>query len=169
MGALVFAQVPYADVAAAVAGDEFPLVRVDDDVVDGEAVVVVALHARAAGVPDLDRAVLGAGDHPLALAVERDAGHVARVPVKGQDRARVCRADVVELDVVVAGRGEVALIRRDAEPVDLGVRVLDRARADPRQRFPEPDGVVIACSAENDGHCFLIARGSFRGGWPNSH
>lgn len=89
MGALVFAQVPYADVAAAVAGNEFPLVRVDDDVVDGEAVVVVALHARAPGVPDLDSAVLGAGDHPLALAVERDAGHVARVPVKGQNRARV--------------------------------------------------------------------------------
>ena len=54
MRALVLREVPDADVAAAVAGDELALVRVDDDVVDGGAVGVVALDVAGAGVPDFD-------------------------------------------------------------------------------------------------------------------
>jgi hypothetical protein len=38
---------------------------------------------------------------------------------------------------VVAGGGEVALVGRDAEPVDLGVWVWDGARADATEGFPE--------------------------------
>jgi hypothetical protein len=45
--------------------------------------------------------------------VERYAGDVASVAVKGEDSVRVCRLDVVELDRVMAGGGKVALVRRD--------------------------------------------------------
>lgn len=56
VAAFVFSEVPDADVAAAVAGDELALVGVDYHVVDGYAVGVVALDVAGAGVPDLDRA-----------------------------------------------------------------------------------------------------------------
>ena len=83
MRALVLAQVPDADCTGAVAADKLALVRVDDDVIDGGTVVVVALDRAGPDVPDLDRAVLGARDHPLALAVEGDGGHVGRVTLEG--------------------------------------------------------------------------------------
>lgn len=38
---------------------------------------------------------------------------------------------------MVAGSGEVALIWRDAEAIDLGVGVLYRPRADAREGLPE--------------------------------
>jgi hypothetical protein len=78
----VLAQVPDAHIASAIAADEFSLVGVDDDVVDGDAVRVVALHVAAPGVPDLDGAVFGRRDQPLGLAVECYAGDVGRVAVK---------------------------------------------------------------------------------------
>lgn len=56
VAAFVFAEIPDADVAASVAGDEFALVGVDDDVVDGDAVGVVSLDVAAASVPDFDGA-----------------------------------------------------------------------------------------------------------------
>jgi hypothetical protein len=112
--ALVLAQVPDANRAGAVAADELALVRVDDDVVDGGAVVVVTLDGARADVPYLDCAILGARHHPLALAVEGDGGHVCGVPLEGQDRRGVRRLYLVQLDDVVAGGGEEALVRRDA-------------------------------------------------------
>jgi hypothetical protein len=60
--------------------------------------------------------------------VERHAGDVARVPVECEDRVWVCGLDVVELDGVVAGGGEVALVGRDAEAVYLRIWVGDCAR-----------------------------------------
>lgn len=103
--------------------------------------VVAALNGAAAGLPDLDGAVLGARDHPLALAVEGDAGDVARVALESEQRVRIGRLDVEELDGVVAGGGQEALIGRDAQAVDLRVRVLDRAGADARESLPEPGDI----------------------------
>lgn len=140
MRAVVLSQIPDADAAHAVAADDLALVGVDDDVVGRAAVVVAALDLAAARLPDLDGAVLGGGDHPLAFAVEGDAGDVARVALKGQQRVRVGGLDVVELDGVVAGGREEALVGGDAEAVDLGVRVLDRAGADAGEGLPEPAG-----------------------------
>jgi hypothetical protein len=114
VGTLVLAQVPDANRARAVAADELALVRVDDHIVDGRAVVVVALDRAGPDVPNLDCAVLRARDHPLALTVEGDGRHVGRVPFKGQDGRRVRRLDLVELDDVVARGGQEALVRRDA-------------------------------------------------------
>lgn len=142
MGAVILGQVPDADAAPAVAADDLALVRVDDDVVGGGAVVVAPLYGAAARLPDLDGAVLGARHHPLALAVEGDAGDVARVALEREQRVRVRRLDVVELDRVVAGRGQEPLVGRDAEAVHLRVGVLDRARADPGEGFPEPSNEV---------------------------
>ena len=54
MAALVLAEVPNPYVSAAVAGDELPLVRVNDDVVHRYAVRVVPLDVATSSVPDLD-------------------------------------------------------------------------------------------------------------------
>ena len=43
---------------------------------------------------------------------------------------------------MVARGGEVALVGRDAEAVDLAVGVRDGARADAREGFPEAGGLV---------------------------
>lgn len=149
MCAGILGQVPDADVAGAVAADNLALVGVDGDIIGRAAVAVAALDGAGARLPDLDGAVLGARHHPLALAVEGDAGDVARVALKRQQRARVGRLDVVELDGLVAGGGEVALVGRDAQAVDLRVGVLDRAGADAGERLPEPadrgaKGLVVA-------------------------
>lgn len=130
MTAAVLSQVPDLDTSRAVATDDLALVGVNDDVIGRASVVVTALDGACASLPDLDGAVLGARDHPLALAVERDARDVARVALERQQRVGVGALDVEQLDGVVAGRGEEALVGRDAQAVDLRVRVLDRARAD---------------------------------------
>ena len=82
----------------------------DDHIVDRAPVQVIALYAPRPGIPDLHRTVLGARHHPFALAVERYARDVACVSIESEHGARIGRANVVELDVVVARRGEVALV-----------------------------------------------------------
>lgn len=149
VGTAVLGKVPDPDAAGPVAADDLALVGVYDDVVGGTAVVVAALDGAAAGLPDLDGAVLGARDHPLALAVEGDARDVARVALEGEQRVRVGGLDVEELDRVVARGGEEALVGRDAQAVDLRVRVLDRAGADAREGLPEPGEVSHRGSASS--------------------
>lgn len=51
--------------------------------------------------------------------MERDAGDVGRVAVKGKDRVGVRRLNIVELDRVVACGGEIAFVGRDAQSVHL--------------------------------------------------
>jgi hypothetical protein len=51
--------------------------------------------------------------------MERNASDVARVAIEGEDCVRVGRLYVVELDGVVAGRGEIAFVGRNAKSVDL--------------------------------------------------
>lgn len=62
--------------------------------------------------------------------MEANAGNVIGVSFESKDGIRVGRFNVVELDVEVPGGGEVALVGRNAETVDLGVGVLDCAGAD---------------------------------------
>lgn len=72
--------------------------------------------------------------------------------VKGKDRIRVGRLDIVELDCMVASGGKVAFIGRDAKAIDLRVWVGDRAGANAGQRFPESDiklSVQIATNASS--------------------
>lgn len=135
--AVVLGKVPDLDAARAVAADDLALVGVDDNVVGGAAMVVAALDGAGACLPDLDSAVLGARHHPLALAMEGNAGDVARVALEGQQWVWVGALDVEQLDGMVAGGREEALVGRDAQAIDLGVWVLDRARADAREGLPE--------------------------------
>lgn len=137
MRALVCGQIPHAHGTTSIAGNYLALVGMDDDVVDGRAMVVVALDGTTPGLPDLDSSVFGARDHPLALAMESDTRDVAGVALEGEEGIWVRRLDVEEFDGVVPGGGEEALIRGDAESIDLGVRVLYRARTYSRECFPE--------------------------------
>jgi hypothetical protein len=59
--------------------------------------------------------------------VEGNARDVARVALKCEERIGIRRLDVVQLDRMVAGGGEEALVGGDAQSVDLGVGVLDGA------------------------------------------
>ena len=67
-----------------------------------------------------------------------DACDIIRVTLKGHHRVRVGGFDVEEFDIGVACRGEVAFVGGDAETVDLGVGVLEGARTDAGEGFPEP-------------------------------
>jgi hypothetical protein len=49
---------------------------------------------------------------------------------ENQERSRIGRADIKELNCVVAGCSEEALVGGDAESIDLRVRMLNSARAD---------------------------------------
>jgi len=120
---------------------------VDDYIVDSVAVRVAALNSASASLPDLNRAILRACDHPFALAVERNARDITRVAIEGEEGVWVRGLDVVELDCVVACSGEETLVWRDAEAIDLRIRVLDCARADTRQSLPEPNGVIVTSCA----------------------
>lgn len=104
---------------------------------------VIALDAAGPRVPDLDRAILGAGDHPFPLAMEGHSGNVPGMAVEGEHRAWISGANVVEFDVVVSRCSEITLIGRNAETIDLRVGMLDCARADAGKSFPEPYGMVI--------------------------
>lgn len=127
MRADTLSQVPDTHHAGAITTDQLALVGMDDDVIDGSSVDIVALETTSASIPHLNRPVLGAGDHPFALTVECDAGDVAGVTLKGHDRVGIGGLDVVELNIVVASSGKEALVRGDAEAIDLRVGVLNRA------------------------------------------
>ena len=143
MRALILAQIPDPDIPSPIAGYQLALIGMDNHIVHRASVWVVPLYTPRPRIPDLDRPVFRARHHPFPLAVERHAGDVAGVSVECEYWVWVRGADVVELDVVVAGCGEVALVGGDAEAIDLRVGVLDCARADAGERFPEPNRVVV--------------------------
>ena len=123
VGAFVLAQVPDADIPPAIARDQLPLIRMNDHIVDGSdmsdqvshrgAVDVVALDAACSRIPHFHRAIFGARHHPFALTVECHTGDVARMTIEGEDRVRIGGADIVELHIVISGRGQVAFVRGD--------------------------------------------------------
>jgi hypothetical protein len=123
-------KVPDADIATAVTADQFSLVRVNDHVVNRRAVDVVALDAATAGIPYFDGDVFRACNHPFPFTVESYACNIAGMTFECENGVRVAGFDVVELDIVVAGRRKVALVGSDAEAIDLRVGMLDCARAD---------------------------------------
>lgn len=97
----------------------------NDDVIDGSSVDVVALQATGTSIPDLYSSVLRAGDHPFPFAVECDSRDVACVTFEGHHRVGVSGLDVEELDIIVTRSGKESLIRGDAQAIDLRVRVLN--------------------------------------------
>jgi hypothetical protein len=142
MAALVLAQIPDPHVAASIAADKLALIRMDDNVVDRYTVRVIPLYIPGSCVPDLDCAIFRGGNEPLALAMERNASDVTSVTVEGEDGIGVRGLDVVELDRVMTGSGQITLVWRDTQPVDLRIWMRDGPGAYAGQRFPEPLGPV---------------------------
>lgn len=114
MSAFALAEVPDTDIATTITTDEFTLVWMNDDVVDRISVLVVALNLARSSVPNAHGGVFRAGDHPLALAVESNAGDVVGVSLKFHDRVWIGRLDVVKAHHVSASCGEVFLVWGDA-------------------------------------------------------
>lgn len=76
--------------------------------------------------------------------MESDAGDIAGMTVKREDRTRIGGADVIKFDIVTPGRSKISFIGRNAKPVYLGIRVLDGTGANTGEGFPEPNGMIIA-------------------------
>jgi hypothetical protein len=62
---------------------------------------------------------------------------------ESKEGIRVGGLDIVELDSMVASRSEKALVWRNAETIDLRVRVLDCTRADTREGLPEAEPIIV--------------------------
>lgn len=86
----------------------------NNDVVGRVAMVVAPLYGPCPRFPNLDVAILGARYHPFTFAVKRYPRDVPRMSLKGKKRVRIRRFDIVQLHCMVAGRGEVPLVGRDA-------------------------------------------------------
>ena len=84
MRALVLAQIPYPNVAPAVATDELSLVGMDDNIIDRHTMAVISLNGPASGIPNLHSAIFGARDHPFAFAVKGNSGNISGVAFKSQ-------------------------------------------------------------------------------------
>jgi hypothetical protein len=136
----VLAKIPYAHITPAVTADKLALIGVDDHIVDGNTMGIVPLHIPAPRIPDLDGPILRRSHQPLGFTMKCNARDITSVSIKREDSIWVRRLDIVELDRVVARSGEVALIRRDTEAVDLRVWVRYRPGAYAREGFPETEG-----------------------------
>ena len=158
MATLVLSQIPNPHIAPSITTDQLALIRMDNNIIHRHAMRIIPLHIATPSVPDLDRAVLAARNEPFGLAVERNAGDIARVSVESEDRIRIGALDIVELDGMVPGGCEVALVRGDAEAVYLAVRVRDCARADAGQGFPEAGGVSCEARGGADWRTGLCGR-----------
>lgn len=145
MAAVVLGQIPDPDTATAITAYDLALVGMDHDVIGRAAMVIASLDGTRSCLPDLDCAVLGGRNHPLALAMEGDSSDIASVTLERQQRVWVRRFDVVKFHGVVAGGSQEALIGGDAEAIDLRVRVLNRTRADPRECLPESRRAPVSC------------------------
>ena len=143
MSAFILTEIPDANISTTVTRNQLPLIRVDNDVIDRNLVIVIALYAACSCVPDLYGAIFRAGDHPFTLTVKGNTGNVSGMAVESKNRGRIGRAYIIKLDVVIACRSKEAFVRRDTETIYLGIGVLDCSRADARQRFPEANRVII--------------------------
>lgn len=92
--------------------------------------------------------------------MECDARDIRRVALECEHGVRVRALDLVELYGVVAGCGEEAFVRGDAEAVDLRVGMRDGSRADAGEGLPEAErsarSVQIAQTCVPD--CVVVAR-----------
>ena len=105
MGAFVLPQIPDPHISTTITRNQLALIGMDNDIIDGSdmgdniphrsAMGVVALDASSPSVPDFDSAILGAGDHPFALAMEGYACDVSGMAIKRQHGTWIRRAYIV--------------------------------------------------------------------------
>lgn len=137
MRAVIFSKIPYSDGSRTITANNLALIWMYNNIIYRTPMIITPLNASLSRLPNLNRPIFTARDHPFALAVKSDASDVVGVAFEGEDWIRVCGFYIVELDVGVGGSGEKTLVRADAETVDLTVRVLDCAGADTGEGFPE--------------------------------
>jgi len=101
MSARVLREIPLFDPARLVAGYQFTLVRVYDDIVDWRFVVVVSLNVRRSWIPDLDGSVFAASNEPFSFVVERDGGYVGSVTLERNQRGGRRASNLVDIDLFV--------------------------------------------------------------------
>lgn len=110
MCAFILSQIPYAKIPSTITTDEFALIGMDDDVIDGESMIVIPLHASRSSIPDLHRSILRARHHPFPLAMKPHPGHVRTMPLEGEDGVGIVGFDVKQLDRKTTGCGQEALV-----------------------------------------------------------
>jgi hypothetical protein len=143
MRAIILGKVPNANASSAITSNDFSLVGMNDYIIDWRAMGIASLNRATPSLPDLDSAILRACDHPFPFAVKCDTRDIASMTFESEERVRIGGLDVVELDSVVASGSEEAFVWRDAETVDLRVRVLDCARANTREGLPETERIIV--------------------------
>lgn len=119
MTAFILAQIPNPYISTPVTTNQLALVWMNNNIVHWYAMCIVSLHIATPSVPNFDRTVFTRSDKPLGFAMERDTRHITGVAIKGEDCVWICAFDIVEFDSMVACGGEIALVRRDTEPVYL--------------------------------------------------
>src|ERR1700735_949685 len=107
MGANTLAQIPDTHSASTVTANEFPLIRMNNHIVDRSLVNVVTLETAGTCIPDLDCPVFRTSHHPFPFTVEGDTGDIIRVAIEAHYRMGIGGFEVVELDRVVPPGGEV--------------------------------------------------------------
>ena len=90
MGTFILAKIPDSNIARSITADQFPLVRMNYNIIHWRSMAVVSLHVSGSCIPDLNGTIFGARDHPLAFAVKCNAGDIVTVAFKGDYRGRVC-------------------------------------------------------------------------------
>jgi hypothetical protein len=111
--ATIFGEVPYTDISTTITTDDFPLVRVNNNIRDGRAMSITALNSATASLPDLDGTILRTSDHPFALTVKCDTSNIARMSFESKNRVWVGGLNVVELHVVVTTSRKETLVGGD--------------------------------------------------------
>ena len=139
MRTFILTQVPYFDITTSITTDQFTLVGMNDDIIDGKSMNVIPLYVRRSSIPDLDRPILGTGDHPFPFAMESDSRDIPAMTFERAHRIRVGILDVEQLHRMTSGGGKVSFVRGDAKSIYLGIRMLNRSRADARECFPETE------------------------------
>jgi len=152
MGAVVLGKIPNANAASTITSNDLALVWMDDYIRDRRAMGIASLNRATPGLPDLNSSILRTCDHPFSLTVECDTCNVASMTFESKERVWIRGLDVIELNGMVASGGKKALVGGYAKTVDLRVGVLNCARANTGERFPEAYCMVVTSCTKNDTH-----------------
>ena len=105
---------------------------------------IFSLTAWCSQVPYFDCTILRAREHPFAVLLKADGGHVAIVTVIVCNRLRIVGIDLKQAYLGVASRCQELLVASNLKLIDLRLGKLQRSVADATCSFPEPDIVVVS-------------------------
>lgn len=114
MRAFALAQVPNSDISTSITTDQFSLVWMDDHIIYGMCMLVVALDLATSSIPDSHGHVFRTRNHPFPFTVESHTRHVVRMSLELHYRVGIAGLDVVKAHHVSARSGQVFLVWGDA-------------------------------------------------------